>query len=132
MIHVGGRWVDQGKHVRREHLRLMDRYLMGRRHSPSRHRQRSIKAPSTAEKEWADVRLLTCPLKEMGFTGRQMLKYRNGPTKTMCLPWCCEGERVIHAMNQGGWTSCVVYKKELDNMRAAGGVKGAAEGGDRK
>lgn len=31
------------------------------------------------------------------------------------------GKRVIHAMNQGGWTSCVVYKKELDNMWAAGG-----------
>lgn len=45
----------------------------------------------------------------------------------MCLPWCCEGERVIHAMNQGGWTSCVVYKKELDNMRAAGGEEGVTE-----
>lgn len=81
--------MDRGEHVRREHLRLMDRYLMGSRHSPSRHRhhQRSIKAPSTAEKEWAYVRLLTCPLKEMGFTGRQMLRYKNGPQK----PCACRG-----------------------------------------
>lgn len=77
--------MDQGEHVRREHLRLMDRYLMGSRHSPSRHR--FIKAPSTAEKEWADVRRLTCPLKEIEFTGRQMLRYKNGPQK----PCACHG-----------------------------------------
>lgn len=46
-----------------------------------------LKAPSTAEKEWADVRLLTCPLKEMGFTGRQMLSCRNGLQK----PCACRG-----------------------------------------
>lgn len=27
---------------------------------------------------------------------------------------------MIHAMNQGGRTSCVVFKKEHDNKRAAG------------
>lgn len=56
----------------------------------------------TAEEEWVDVRVLTCPLKEMGFTGRQMRRYKNGPQKTMWLPLCSEREPVIHAMNQGG------------------------------
>lgn len=71
----------RGEHVSQEHLRLMDRYLMASRHSPSHRRQPPIKAPSTAEKEWADARRLTCPLKEMGFAGRQLLRYETGPQK---------------------------------------------------